>query len=118
VGPRCRGRSLTEVGALLGSLDYIAPEQGRDARSVDHRADIYALGCTAFELLTGQVPFPDSGWQAKLDAHRWRQPPALHDFREDVPPRLEALLRQMMAKRPQDRPETYNHLLDSLSACR
>jgi serine/threonine-protein kinase len=117
LGPEVE-KTLTEPGVPLGSLDYIAPEQGTDAHSVDHRADIYALGCTAFHLLTNQVPFPDTGSQDKLNAHRRREPPSLRDLRDDVPEHLEALLGRMMAKRPEDRPQTYGQLLDSLAACR
>lgn len=96
----------TEHGALMGSPDYMAPEHGRDAHSADERADIYSLGCTLYQLLVGQVPFPASSLLEKLEAHRDKQPLPLQRLRSDVPAELNAIVAKMLAKNPADRFQT------------
>lgn len=95
---------LTEPGSILGTVDYMAPEQVRDASTVDIRADIYALGGTLFWCLTGQKPFPSQG-NAVVDlTNRLNQePPSLHKLAPEVPPELEQVVRKMMALQPDDR---------------
>jgi serine/threonine protein kinase len=98
--------TLTPRGsALMGTPDYLAPEQALDFHGADIRADIYSLGCTFYYLLTGQPPFPGNLTE-KLLRHQQEEPPALERFRGDVPSGLSALLRKMMAKRPADRWQT------------
>ncbi|MCS7021969.1 MAG: serine/threonine protein kinase [Gemmataceae bacterium] len=87
---------------VLGTADYLAPEQAV-SNIVDIRADIYALGCTFYFLLTGQSPFPEGTVAAKLVAHQTRQPQPVESFRKDVPPDMLKVLRVMMAKNPADR---------------
>jgi response regulator RpfG family c-di-GMP phosphodiesterase len=99
----CR-RRCTEAHAMLGTVEYMAPEQARDARAVDIRADIYGLGGVLYWLLAGQKPFP--GDRPPLEALLARQreaPPPLRRLRPDVPPALEAIVAQMMAHEPNDR---------------
>src|SRR5207245_2106185 len=76
--------TLTQDGAMLGTPDYIAPEQLEDAHRADIRADLYSLGCTFHFLLTGQVPFPGGTLIQKLDKQRWAAPPAVDQLRRDV----------------------------------
>jgi len=95
---------LTAIGQVMGTLDYIAPEQIDDATHVDVRADIYSLGCTLFHMLTGQVPFPQGGNAKKLTAHLYQPPPSVSRLRGDVPQEVIAMVAQMMAKKPEDRP--------------
>jgi serine/threonine protein kinase len=93
-------KSLTGIGTVMGTVDYIAPEQAADPRSADIRADIYSLGCTLFHLLTGRLPFPGGGATAKLARHADTPLPALDNVRPAVPPRLAAVLARMTAKNP------------------
>src|SRR5262249_7528815 len=98
---------MTAVGTLMvGTLDYMAPEQARDFHEADIRADIYSLGCTLYFLLTGRPPFPD-GWMAKkLMQHQRAAPPPVEQVLADLPPWLPAVLRRMLAKSPEDRFQT------------
>jgi len=97
---------LTQAGSLMGTPDYMAPEQGRDASAADNRSDIYSLGCTLYALLTGQVPFPGGTADEKILAHVTRPARPLKDFRGDVPAALAKVLEKMMAKDPADRYQT------------
>lgn len=94
---------LTGANMVVGTPDYIAPEQAEDSRKADFRSDIYALGCTLYHLLTGRVPFPEESVLKKLDAHRLRQPEPIRKLRPEVPEGLAAVVEKMMAKRPADR---------------
>ncbi|HEY7309418.1 MAG TPA: serine/threonine-protein kinase [Gemmataceae bacterium] len=98
--------SLTQLGMLMGTADYMAPEQAADAHAADIRADIYSLGCTLYYLLTGQTPFPEGTVLDKLLAHRQRAPRPLSDFRDDIPPALTRVLERMMDKDPAQRYQT------------
>ncbi|APZ93390.1 serine/threonine protein kinase [Fuerstiella marisgermanici] len=97
---------LTAVGSVMGTPDYIAPEQVRDAHSADIRADIYSLGCTLCYLLTGKPPFSADSVVNKLKAHERQQPPALQELRDDVPAELADIVTRMMARNPDDRFQT------------
>jgi serine/threonine protein kinase len=90
----------SEQGVLVGTADYIAPEQARDPRLVDIRADIYSLGCTFYFLLTGKAPFPARSLMQKLHAHQEEDPPSLRAARPDVPEELDAMCRKMLEKVP------------------
>jgi response regulator RpfG family c-di-GMP phosphodiesterase/serine/threonine protein kinase len=99
----CR-RRCTAAYSVLGTVDYMAPEQARDARSVDVRADIYALGGTLYWLLTGQRPFPsDRPPVEELLARQFEAPVPPRSHRPDIPLELEAVVCQMMARDPNDR---------------
>lgn len=94
---------LTTNDQVIGSFDYIAPEQTRNAPSVDARADIYSLGCTFYFLLTGHRPFAGSSVADKLVAHQLDEPRPINDFRDDIPPDLVRVVNRMMSKSPADR---------------
>lgn len=94
---------LTTIGSVMGTPDYIAPEQARDAHLADIRADIYSLGCTLYFLLTGRPPFATGSVVEKLEAHAQQAPQPLSELRDDVPPELSALVDRMLAKDPSDR---------------
>jgi serine/threonine protein kinase len=98
--------NLTESGSLMGTPDYMAPEQADDARRADIRADIYSLGCVLYFLLTGQAPFPKHGLIAKVMAHREETAKPVASFRKDVPTNLTAVVERMMAKNPAKRLQT------------
>jgi serine/threonine protein kinase len=100
---------------VLGTADYLAPEQADDSHTVDIRADIYSLGGTFYFLLTGKTPFGDGSVPQKLMWHRTRQPKPLSAFRGDVPPELQAILDKMMAKEPDQRYRSAEEIATALS---
>lgn len=106
--------ALTAAGSVVGTVDYVAPEQIANAHHADIRADIYGLGCTLYYFLIGRPPFPDEDLLTKLQAHAERAPAPITDFRHDVPAPLVALVSGMMAKRPEDRPQTPAVVADTL----
>ena len=84
--PSKRGaRDLTRTGTVMGTMDYLAPEQALDPRTVDIRADLYSLGCTLYHLLAGRVPFAGGTATERLLRHQLEQPPALEQLRPGVP---------------------------------
>jgi uncharacterized protein (TIGR03067 family) len=107
--------SLTQVGTVMGTPDYIAPEQARDAHTADIRADIYSLGCTLYDLLAGHAPFPEGTVVAKVMAHMERSPKPLTALRHDVPPALATVVERMMAKDPAKRYRTPAEVTEALA---
>ncbi len=95
--------SLTKAGQVLGTLDYLSPEQAEDAHKVDHRTDIYSLGCTFFRLLTGRPPYRGKSIVNKIVAHRDHPIPSLTKARAGAPHDMDAVFRMMVAKRPEHR---------------
>jgi serine/threonine-protein kinase len=92
-----------EKGLLIGTADYIAPEQAQDASIVDTRADIYSLGCTFYYLLTGRPPFPGTSLMQKLVQHQEAEPEPVQKLRPDLHDEVAAVVQRMMAKKPADR---------------
>lgn len=90
-------------GYVVGSMDYIAPEQTRDAVGVDARADIYGLGATLYFALTGRPPFPGGTAKDKIQRHRKEEPAPLRQLNPGIPERFAALVEKMMAKDPNER---------------
>ena len=99
----------------MGTPDFIAPEQIADPHKADVRADIYSLGCTFYFMLAGRPPFPDGAWEEKLVAHRKVEPKPIEQLRPDVPAGVSAILRRMMAKRPEDRYSVPAAVADALT---
>jgi serine/threonine protein kinase len=89
---------ITQEGVLLGTPDYLAPEQARDARSVDIRADIYSLGCVLYHALAGQPPFPDANMLSQVIRHATEPVQPLREFNAEAPDGLQQVLNFMMAK--------------------
>lgn len=95
--------STTQMGSVIGTPDYMAPEQVLERNAVDIRADIYSLGCTFYYLLAGRVPFPGGNLLQKIEKHQSEEPDAIEPLRPDVPSGVASVLRKMMAKMPGDR---------------
>ncbi len=106
---------MTEPGMLMGTADYIAPEQSINARAADIRADIYSLGCTLYHLIAGHVPFPDVLARDKIAAHQFQTPVSLAKVRQNVPPDLVRVVERMMAKSPDDRHQTPAEVITALA---
>lgn len=111
--------TMTETGQVMGTIDYMAPEQALNPRGVDFRADIYSLGCTFYYLLTGQAPFASDD-QATLAARLMELLEAdlrpVHTVRADVPRALSDLISKMLAKSPAERPQSYSEIAKILGA--
>jgi hypothetical protein len=90
----------------MGTLDYVAPEQADDPQGTDIRSDIYSLGCTLYQVLTGQVPFPGGDAPSKMKRLQAEEPLPLDQMRPEVPKKLAAVVGRMMGKRPADRYQT------------
>lgn len=97
---------ITQVGNLLGTIDYVAPEQAQNAQDADIRADIYSLGCTLFYLICARPPFLGNDVVEKLGPRITGEPPSARTVRPDVPAGLDTLIRKMMARLPADRYQT------------
>jgi serine/threonine protein kinase len=91
-------------GYVVGSMDYIAPEQTEDAAGVDARSDLYGLGCTLYFALTGQPPFPGGDAKAKIRRHRKELPIGLSELNPLIPADFAAIVHPLLSKRPEDRP--------------
>ncbi|HKB41714.1 MAG TPA: serine/threonine-protein kinase, partial [Gemmataceae bacterium] len=114
-GVRAPLEPLTRTGVVMGTPDYIAPEQAADPHLADTRADIYSLGCTLYELLAGRPPFPERSVVDKVMAHAERTLPPLGEVRGDVPPRLARVVQRMMAKDPARRYQTPAEAAEALT---
>jgi serine/threonine-protein kinase len=107
---------LTSVGIAIGTPAYMSPEQVTADPSVDHRADIYALGMVAYEMLAGQTPFAGRTAQALLSAHVVDTPEPLQNRRAAIPPALATLVMGCLEKRPADRPQNATAIVHALDA--
>ena len=110
------GGNLTTAGESLGSPDYMAPEQGRDAHSADGRADIYSLGCVLYHCLTARPPFPGGNPVQKVVRHATETPKPLRELNPSAPAALQGILDTMMAKDPAQRYPTPERAMQDLRA--
>jgi predicted Ser/Thr protein kinase len=107
---------LTETGALLGTSDYIAPEQAT-GRPVDERSDQYSLGVLLYELLTGEVPYRAGSFMAVAMRHVRDPVPSVRERRPDVPAQVDAIVARAMSKSPEDRFPSIEAMMAAIEAC-
>jgi len=105
---------ITVAGSILGTFDYMAPEQAREASEADIRSDIYSLGCTLYHMLTGQPPYPEGNAVQKLLDHSGKQAPDPAHINNRVPKEFAAIVLTMMKTNPADRYQTPAELLTAL----
>lgn len=108
------GPTLTQSGSAIGTPAYMAPEQATGDPSIDHRADIYSFGCLAYEIFTGNPPFPGQSMHLVLAAHLATVPRPVTALRADVPPAVGELIARCLEKDPAGRPQSARDLLDPL----
>jgi serine/threonine protein kinase len=106
---------LTHSGVTLGTFDYISPEQALEPRSADVRSDLYSLGCTFYQMLTGRSPAPEGTAARKLQFHQQELPLDPREFNPDIPGEVAAILARMMAKDPSQRYQQPEHLVQHLA---
>ena len=110
------GADVTMAGGVIGTVDYMPPEQAVDSTTIDHRADIYSLGCTLHYLLTGRPPYAGATIMAILLKHRDGEIPQLSAARPDLPPQLDDLFRRMLSKSPEQRVQNMSDVVAELEA--
>ncbi len=113
--PDATSYTTDRTGKVLGTADYVAPEQVKDSHDVDARTDIYSLGCTFYYLLTGQPPFADGNLAQKLAMHLYHQPTSIRELRPDTPLALVRACHKMMGKRREDRFQTATEIVEVLT---
>jgi eukaryotic-like serine/threonine-protein kinase len=111
-----REDGITETGTVLGTSDYLAPEQAAGQR-VDACSDQYSLGALLYELLAGEVPYPAPNAVTAAMRHLNDPVPSIRSVRPEISPRVDAVVRRAMAKRPEDRYPTTDALIGALEAC-
>ncbi len=108
---------ITDTGNVMGTIDYLSPEQAVNTKNADQRSDIYSLGCTLWFLLAGKPIYGGQTPVERILAHRDRPVPSLRQVRNDVSMELESLFRQMVAKSPDDRHQTMGDVLKAFERC-
>jgi serine/threonine-protein kinase len=106
--------SITQAGNILGTVDFLPPEQAVDSTSIDHRADIYSLGCTLYYLLTARPPYEAETVMAALLKHRDAPIPLMSAARPGIPAPLDAIFARMVAKKPEDRYQSMAEVIGAL----
>jgi serine/threonine protein kinase len=105
---------LTGTGAVMGTVDYMAPEQALNTKQADARADIYSLGISLYYLIAGRAAYGGDSLMEKLVAHREQPVPSLQDVQANVPKQLDAVFKKMCAKRIEDRYQTMSEVVEAL----
>ena len=101
---------------VMGTADYLSPEQAVNSHNVDHRADIYSLGCTLYFLLTGKPPFSEGSLAQRIAMHQTKDPKSLLEVRADIPRELVLICEKMMRKDPDKRYRDCSHLQQAITA--
>jgi serine/threonine protein kinase len=108
---------LTGNGQVLGTLEYMSPEQALDTKNADARSDIYSLGCTLYYLLTGSTPYQGNTITKKILAQQLKPIPSLREKRKDVPTYLDNVCHKMLAKQPEQRQQSMQQVIEALEKC-
>lgn len=108
--------AMTNTGVIMGTVDYMSPEQALRSRDADNRSDIYSLGCTLHYLLTGAAVFDGDTIMARLIAHREAAVPSLEDKVAGATPQLDAVFQKMLAKKPDRRYQSMQEVADDIDA--
>jgi serine/threonine protein kinase len=106
---------LTRAGFMVGTIDYMAPEQARDSRSADRRSDIYSLGCTLYHMVAGRPPFSEGSLPERLLQRLDRDPPDVRQFNPQLSADLAKILDHMLARNPEDRYQATEEILADLN---
>ncbi len=107
-------RSITAVGIPLGTPPYMSPEQAQGLDNIDHRSDLYALGCMLFEMVAGRPPFVGVSIGKVIQQHLQSPPPSVREFRPEVPATLDPILAKALVKNPAGRYQTAEEMLGAL----
>jgi serine/threonine protein kinase len=108
--------SLTHSGTIMGTVDFLSPEQSNNSKMADHRSDIYSLGCTLHYLLIGSTPYSGTTLMERLIAHHQQPVPSLRALRPEVPESLDVVFARMLAKDPELRPQSMIEVISLLQA--
>ncbi len=108
------GSQVTSAGSTVGTPAYMSPEQTEDAAAVDHRADIYSLGCSLYHLLAGKPPFSSKVITEVMEQQRRSEAPSLQKLNARIPESLEQIVRRAMAKRLEDRYANFGEMIQDL----
>jgi serine/threonine-protein kinase len=106
---------ITRTGTVIGTPDYMSPEQAKNSSTVDRRSDLYSLGCTFYHLLTAEIPFPNGTPLEKLLQHQMDQARPIQQLRPDIPPEVAIAVHCLLAKRPDDRFQSAGALAKALA---
>lgn len=117
VGGSSEGAGLTSTGTIMGTVDYMSPEQAMDTKQADARSDIYSLGCSLYYLLTGKCLYDGDTMMKKLMAHQNAPLPSLSLIRADVPLAVNSVFQKMVAKQAKNRYQSMTEVLQALESC-